>query len=57
MGLIREPDGVDFVIAPTRYTDADRAEVSAFFLKHRASKTNKVIEEFSGMRKRCKVFA
>jgi len=57
MGLIREPDGVDFVIAPTKYTDADRAEVSACFLKHRASKTNKVIEEFSGMRKRCKVFA
>ena len=44
MGFIREPDGVDFVIAPASYTDADRVEVSAFFRKHKASKIQKVIK-------------
>ena len=56
MGFIREPDGVDFIIAPALYTDADRAEASAFLRKHKVSKTNKVIET-SGMKKRSKVFA
>jgi hypothetical protein len=44
MGFIREPDGVDFIIAPSKYTDADRAEVSAFFRKHKVLKPKKVIE-------------
>ena len=57
MGFIREPDGIDFIIAPATYTDADRAEVSAFFLKYKASKTKKGIEEFPRMKKRYKVFA
>jgi len=57
MGFIREPDGIDFIIAPTTYTDADRAEVSAFFRKHKASKTKRVFEEHSGMKIRRKVFA
>ena len=38
MGFIREPDGVDFVIAPASYTNEDRAEVSAFFRRQMASK-------------------
>ena len=54
MGFIREPDGVDFIIAPASYTDADRAEVSAFFRKHKVSKTN---EEPFVIKKRRKVFA
>ena len=44
MGLIKEPIEVDFIIAPASYTDEDRAEVSAFFRRHKASKTKKVIE-------------
>ena len=40
MGLIREPDGVDFIIAPAAYTDADRAEVTAFLHKHKTPKMN-----------------
>ena len=56
MGFIREPDGVDFIIAPSSYTDADRAEVSAFLRKHKASKMSGIIKP-SGMEKRRKVFA
>ena len=56
MGFIREPDGVDFIIAPAPYTDADRAEVNAFFRKHRTLKTKKVIE-FSAMKTKRKVLA
>jgi hypothetical protein len=37
--MIREPNGVDFIIAPASYTDADRAGISAFLRKHKASKT------------------
>ena len=40
MGFIREPDGVDFIIAPATYTDADKAEVTAFLRKHKTSKMN-----------------
>jgi len=56
MGYIREPDGIDFVIAPAEYTDADRAEVSAFFRKHKVMQTKNVIK-FSGIKARRKVFA
>jgi len=56
MGFIREPDGIDFVIAPAEYTDADRAEVSAFFRKHKVMPTNNVIK-LSGIKARRKVFA
>ena len=41
MGLIKEPIEVDFIIAPSSYTDEDRAEVSAFFRKHKVSITKK----------------
>ena len=44
MGLIKEPIGVDFIIAPALYTDEDRAEVSAFFRRHKELKTKKIIE-------------
>ena len=56
MGFIREPDGVDFFIAPATYTDADRAEVSDFLRKHKASKIMNVVKP-SVMKIRRKVFA
>jgi len=56
MGFIREPDGIDFIIAPASYTDADRAEVTTFLRKHKVSKKSMVIKP-SEMKKESKVFA
>ena len=56
MGFIREPDGVDFIIAPSSYTDADKAKVSDFLRKHKTSQTMNVMKP-SGMKIRRKVFA
>jgi hypothetical protein len=56
MGLIREPNGVDFIIAPASYTDADKAIVSDFFRKNKASKIKKIVEPYEIRTKR-KVFA
>ena len=53
MGFIREPNGVDFVIAPASYTDADRMEVSAFFRKHKASKIKAAEIIFCRSTERC----
>jgi hypothetical protein len=44
MGIIREPNGIDLIIAPASYTDADRMEVSAFLRKHKESKSGKIVE-------------
>lgn len=55
MGFIKEPDGVDFFIAPASYTDADKAKVSDFLRKNKVSKTMNV--KPSVMKIQRKVFA
>ncbi|MDR2847636.1 MAG: hypothetical protein LBV39_00885 [Bacteroidales bacterium] len=35
MSYIKEPDGVDFVIAPSSYTDEDRALISAHLREYK----------------------
>jgi hypothetical protein len=41
MGHIKEPKGVDFVIASEPLTDKARQEISAFIRNYKNNKTNK----------------
>lgn len=37
MAYVREPEGVDFIVAPTVLTASDRAEISAFIANYKKS--------------------
>lgn len=41
MGYIKEPPGIDFIIGPHPYTEADRAATSAFIKAHKAKEAKK----------------
>lgn len=45
MGLILEPEGVDFVINSGPLTDQDRAEISEFIRKHREEARKRLASE------------
>jgi hypothetical protein len=41
MGIIREPDGIDFVIDSSSMTDADREKIGELIAKRKAVKNTK----------------
>ena len=43
MGLIREPEGVDFVVDPRPLTDAERAQISAYIREYNTKHKKKSV--------------
>ncbi len=40
MGIVREPDGVEFTVLPTKLTARDRREISEFIAEDRRKNDN-----------------
>jgi hypothetical protein len=47
MGYIKEPDGIDFVIAPSSYTDEDRELISTYLREYKSKERQAVGDDLS----------
>ena len=54
MGYIREPKGVDFIVAPSALTEKDRQEISAFIANYRKDKSSVTILAEAGIKNKHK---